>query len=209
MSYKEIVKHYEECFTKYGPNHRGVDWPNQKDLETRFKVMTDVIRHKDEPTTLLDFGCGPALLLKWLKTNPSGSVIKYIGCDLSQEFISFCQQNYPDEKFLCVDAIQHPQQLPVYDYAIMNGVLTMKVGLSHTNMWDYSKQLIKNVFGAAKKGVSVNFMSSYVDWERDDLFHLPIDEVAQFAVSNLTRHFVVRHDYGLYEYTVYLYKEPE
>ena len=56
------------------------------------------------------------------------------------------------------------------------------------------------------KGVAFNVMSKHVDWERDDLFHLPFDEMAGFVTRNLTRNFVIRNDYGLFEYTVYLYR---
>ncbi len=51
-------------------------------------------------------------------------------------------------------------------------------------------------------------MSKQVDWERDDLFHLPLDQMADFVCGNLSRNFVIRNDYGLYEYTTYVYREP-
>jgi hypothetical protein len=48
-------------------------------------------------------------------------------------------------------------------------------------------------------------MSKHVDWERDDLFHLPFDALGSFLREEVSRHFVIRHDYGLYEYTTYIY----
>jgi hypothetical protein len=47
-----------------------------------------------------------------------------------------------------------------------------------------------------------------VDWERDDLFHLPMDILADFLSREVSRHFAIRADYGLYEYTVHVYREP-
>ncbi len=52
-------------------------------------------------------------------------------------------------------------------------------------------------------------MSKYLDWERDDLFHLGFDDMASFLDSDISRHFVIRHDYELFEYTVYVYRESE
>jgi hypothetical protein len=49
-------------------------------------------------------------------------------------------------------------------------------------------------------------MSKQVDWERDDLFHLPLDVMSSFVSANLSRRFVVRHDYPLFEYTTYVYR---
>ena len=36
MRYGDIVKHYEECYKIHGDNHKGVDWPNQKDALKRY-----------------------------------------------------------------------------------------------------------------------------------------------------------------------------
>lgn len=50
-------------------------------------------------------------------------------------------------------------------------------------------------------------MSKQVDWERDDLFHVAFDSLAVFLASEVSRHFLIRHYYELYEYTVYVYRE--
>jgi hypothetical protein len=52
-------------------------------------------------------------------------------------------------------------------------------------------------------------MSKHVDWERDDLFHLPYDPLAAFLKAEISRHFVFRADYGLYEFTTFVYREAE
>jgi hypothetical protein len=35
---------------------------------------------------------------------------------------------------------------------------------------------------------------------------LPFDEMAAFVAQNLSRHFIVRHDYPGHEYTTYVYR---
>jgi SAM-dependent methyltransferase len=208
MTHHKIVEHYEDCFAKHGPNHLGVDWPNQRDLETRFKVMTDVILRQHYPCTLLDFGCGAGLLYKWITDKWFCPAVTYVGCDMSHKFIDFCKIEYPDTPFHQIDVIKNPESLPSFDYAIMNGVFTMRVGLSYDEMWSNFTQILTSIYQKATRGVAFNLMSKHVDWERDDLFHVPFDVLAQFLTKNLSRHFVIRNDYGLYEYTVYLYKEP-
>ena len=56
------------------------------------------------------------------------------------------------------------------------------------------------------KGIAFNIMSKLVDWERDDLFHVSMDELGLFLKNNLSRNFIIKNDYKLYEYTVYVYK---
>ena len=70
----------------------------------------------------------------------------------------------------------------------------------------YFKSVVRAVFAKAELGIAFNVMSKHVDWERDDLFHLPFDILAQFITRELTRNFIIRNDYGLYEYTTYVYR---
>ena len=88
----------------------------------------------------------------------------------------------------------------------MNGVLTEKHILSFDDMWKYAQLLIKLVFEKAKIGLAFNVMSKHVQWERNDLFHLPFDMLANFLDRDVTRNYIFRNDYGLYEYTAYIYK---
>jgi hypothetical protein len=88
----------------------------------------------------------------------------------------------------------------------MNGVFTEKLTLNHEEMFEYFKKLVKVVYNHANVGIALNVMSKQVDWERDDLFHLSLDELAWFVKEELSRKFIIRNDYGLYEYTIYILK---
>jgi hypothetical protein len=48
---------------------------------------------------------------------------------------------------------------------------------------------------------------THLDWQRDDLFHVSFDSMAQFLTKRISRHFQFRQDYGLYEFTTYAYRE--
>jgi hypothetical protein len=65
---------------------------------------------------------------------------------------------------------------------------------------------LKTLWLKTNKGISFNVMSKLVDWERDDLFHVSMDEIGLFLKNNLSKNFVIRNDYKLYEYTIYVYK---
>lgn len=117
-----------------------------------------------------------------------------------------CQAKYPDLAFYCCDILQPAADIPEFDYVVMNGVFTEKCSLSFGEMFEYVKQVLSKVFVFARIGLAFNVMSKQVDWERPDLFHLPLDTLADFLTSQLSRNFVIRNDYGLYEYTTYVYK---
>jgi len=50
-NYLAIVSHYESCLERHGDTHLGVDWPEKKDAETRYRVMLDVIKREDQGRT--------------------------------------------------------------------------------------------------------------------------------------------------------------
>jgi hypothetical protein len=52
-------------------------------------------------------------------------------------------------------------------------------------------------------------MSRHVDWERDDLFHWGFDEVAAFLIRDVSRHYSFRADYGLFEFTTFVWRSPQ
>lgn len=205
--YQAIVAHYEECLKKFGDTHQGVDWPNPEDARRRYQVMLDLIRPGGSEVSLLDFGCGAAHLKEYL-TQAGIPGIRYSGLDISQDFIDLCRRKFPGVDFYRADLLVSEGELPGFDFVVMNGVFTEKRSLSFDEMFAYFRKLLAKSFALAEKGLAFNVMSKHVDWERDDLFHLPFDRLAAFLRAEVTPHFVIRNDYGLYEYTVYLYHEP-
>jgi len=205
--YLDIVSHYESCFERHGDNHLGVDWPKKADVTRRHRIMLEVVKPnlRDGTVRLLDFGCGAAHLYEHIRDN--GIVdIEYSGLDLSDKFIELCRRKFPSHSFYCLDLLEENETLPRFDYIVMNGVFTEKRSLTFEEMFVYFKQLVKKVFEKAEIGIAFNVMSKHVDWERQDLFHLPFDELAAFLKQELSRNFIIRNDYGLYEYTTYVYR---
>lgn len=203
-NYSKIYQHYESCLEKHGDNHLGVDWPNLKDLYLRYKVMLNIIR-EDERIRILDFGCGTAMLNQYIIDNNIN--INYLGLDISHKFIEICKQKYPKINFYVLDILKNPELIPSYDYAICNGTFTEKRDLKQNEMFIFFTSIISLLFAKCKKGIAFNVMSNNVDYKKDDLFYVSHDELVNFIIKNLTRNYIIRNDYGLYEYTVYIYKE--
>lgn len=202
-----IVSHYEDCLDKHGDTYLGVDWPNPDDAITRYRVMLDLVpaSQTTKRVSLLDFGCGASHLYDYILANQLNH-IQYAGLDISEKFIRLSREKHPSTNYFCVDILNTRVQLPIFDYVVLNGVFTEKRELAHDEMWEYFKQMISKIFGFTGGGLAFNVMSSHVDWERDDLFHLPMDKLAAFLVKDISRDFVIRNDYHLYEYTTYVYR---
>lgn len=73
-------------------------------------------------------------------------------------------------------------------------------------MWSFLTSTIERVWPQVRRGIAFNVMSKVVDWERDDLFHVPMDDLARLLHRLSGRNVRFRADYGLYEYTAYAYR---
>ena len=202
--YEQITHCTESYFEREGDTPLGMGWPNIPDAVKRFDVMLDVIKDTTNPVTLLDFGCGTGHLFQHLESRPDLN-IQYHGIDLSPTFIETAKRKFPRSQFSQGDILKCPDILDNYDYAVINGVFTSKCQMKHDEMLNFVQQVLKLLFGRVKCGIAFNAMSKQVDWERDDLFHLPLDSIASFLCSELSRNFVIRNDYGLYEFTTFVY----
>jgi SAM-dependent methyltransferase len=209
--YIEIVEHYESCLAMHGDSHLGVDWPKAQDAETRYRVMLELIpapRHslvKVPNVRLLDFGCGASHLYEHIVANGVAG-IEYVGLDLSPKFVELSRKKFPENHYICADILEEPDAVLASDYIVMNGVFTEKRGLTFDEMLSYFELMLSAAFAKAERGIAFNVMSKHVDWEREDLFHLPFDTLARILIRALTRNFIIRNDYGLYEYTTYVYR---
>ena len=205
-NYLEIIEHYESCLVTHGDTHLGVDWPKADDAKTRYRVMLDLIRApRDRAVKVLDFGCGASHLYAYI-IDKEMKGIEYVGLDISSKFIELSRKKFPMNQYICADILENPAAVPSFDYIVMNGVFTEKRTLTFQEMLSYFQRTLIAVFEKAECGIAFNVMSKHVDWEREDLFHLPFDTLTRFLTSALTRNFVIRNDYGLYEYTTYVYR---
>lgn len=205
-----FIAHYESLYRQHGDSHLAVNWLDPAKARMRYGAMLDLIRPSDLPVTLLDFGCGLGHLYDCiLGYDLLRSKIEYSGLDVSKTFVQVCRGKYPDLTFYHLDIFQPDDlcQVPTFDYIVACGTFTERIATPWDDFWSYAQEAVRHLWSHTRKGLAFNVMSIHVDWERGDLFHLPFDLAASFVKQELSRHFLIRQDYGLYEYTIYVYKK--
>tara|TARA_B100001057_G_C22615787_1_gene858403 strand:+ start:31 stop:672 length:642 start_codon:yes stop_codon:yes gene_type:complete len=211
-SYETIYKNYEKLLGSETKPYSMVGWPNEKDLIKRYNIMFDSFSNfltENKEITLLDFGCGIAGFLKYLKSLNSSENINYIGMDVSKKFIDYSKELYPKEKFLVADLIANPELMPRVDVTIINGVFTQKFNLDNHSMLNFLKKIVKIIFNKTKYCIALNVMSNCVDYKKKGAFHLKYDDFSKFITDELSKKYIFRNDYLPYEYTTYIYKDYE
>jgi len=168
--------------------------------------MLDLLRSVSD-VTLLDFGCGASHFHEFIRRRGLNG-IRYSGLDVSPPFLELSRRKFPEVTYYSADLLDDEAAVSVFDYVVMNGIFTYRARLSDDQMFDYMCRLLRRVASRAKVGLAFNAMSTHVDTTRADLFHLSLDRVLGFLSREISRHVVVRHDYSLYEFTVYVYVEP-
>jgi SAM-dependent methyltransferase len=206
--YRRLIGAWEDGVLRHGASPRALGWPTNVSLVTHFDVMLDIARRETAGFSLLDLGCGTGLLLDYLQARTDLPPIAYKGVDVSPMIIDVARQQWPDHDFEVRDILAEPFAEASFDYTIVDGVCTTKAELSQAEMEAFAKALMTAAWRSTRKALAINFMSIHVDWTRDDLFHWPIDAAVAHCKRELSRHVAIRADYGAWEYTLQVYREP-
>ena len=206
--YLFVSKQVEHLFQKHGDTHTGLGYPKPDGYQERQKVFLDIMRFdalKPAIPKVLEIGCATGVLLDYYVGSDLGPM-DYRGVDLSGPMLATARKKHHNYVFIEGDPFDR-RDIWIWnpDYVIMGSIFTWRPGISELEMRQYMLDLIKLAFSKCNRGIVFNVMSKHVDWERDDLFHVPFDDLASILGKELCRNYIFRADYGLYEYTTYVY----
>jgi SAM-dependent methyltransferase len=207
--YKSLITLVEKYFSEHGDSHQGLGYPKADGFHERYRVFLDVMKLRPEgekPVKLLDVGCATGVVLDEIKASGQTG-ISYRGVDLSPLMIKTAREKHPEADFVLGDPFDLKEVWEDEpDYVILGGLFQCRLQMSQEEMTDYMVRMLRLAFTHCRQGMVFNVMSVHVDWQREDLFHVGFDEMADLLQANLNRNYVFRADYGLYEYAVYVYK---
>jgi hypothetical protein len=195
-----VIGRYHELIIKYGYSPKSVGWP-KGDPDFRFHILTSIAEFKNGDT-LLDLGCGFGDLYSFLKRYWPN--VKYTGIDFNAELIKEGKKVYPNADLRVGDIIQ--EDFGVFDWVVGCGIFNSR--LPETSNEYSIKSTVQKMFEIAQKGVSINFLSTYVDYTNSRAYHVSPEWAFSFA-KTLTKRVSLRHDYMPYDFCVYLYKNAE
>lgn len=207
-----IARYYSEALERHGDTAQGAGWPNEADRLTRFDVMAGIAGPGITDASVCDMACGTGALLTHLQATGRAPA-HYLGVDIDPAAIAEARAKHagnPAATFLERDILAAPAPAlpePV-DYILVNGLFTVRAGVSEEAMWSFMETCLSTLWPFARRGLAFNVMSAVVDWTREDLFHVPMDALCRTLFPLAGRRVVLRNDYDLYEYTAYMHRDP-
>ena len=203
----ELERHYSAKFSLHGPCSEGVDWgSDEANTALRYEKMLAITAGCPKPTpSLLDVGCGyGGLYLHSIKKNVT---LDYSGIDAAESMIQWAKANIPSGQFIHGDMLE-VQFDRKFDYLVCNGILTQKLEVPTFQMDLFAGELIRRMFDLCNFGIALNMITTKVNYFSNNLYYRDPVEMLSWCLSEITAHVKLDHAYPLYEYTVYLYREP-
>ncbi|MEN8161169.1 MAG: class I SAM-dependent methyltransferase [Myxococcota bacterium] len=197
-----VVAHYEAALRRHGPSARGVDWKDEESQQLRFALLSEVCDL--EGKSLHEIGAGVGHFCDFLREHRRS--VDYSGSDLSEAMMEAARARHPDVCFERRDVLTDPPQRS-YDVVACSGVFHVKLQHSEAEWLSFVHATLRRMFEMCRIAIAFNLMSDRVDFRSNDLFYADAGETLDFCRGELSRFVTLRHDYPLYEYTVYVYRE--
>jgi len=204
---KALAEHYAEKFSAHGATSEGVDWgPDEAKAFLRYDKMLSVADFANgKRASLLDVGCGYGGLRQYASSRNID--LDYTGIDVAANMTEWARANLPDASFIHGDVLDHKFDRE-FDYVVCNGILTQKLEASGIEMDQFAARLIRRMFSLCTIGAAFNVMTTKVNYTVDNLYYRDPAELFSWCLNEITPHVKLDHSYPLYEYTVYLYRNP-
>lgn len=197
---EKLVTLYNGRFEKKGRDVSTVGWGSIESQLLRFEMIT---RGLDlDGKSILDVGCGLGDLATFLGKNVN--TFRYTGIDVATRLIEDARSAHKAEhiSFISGDFLQ-VEPLGTYDFVFCSGSLNYRFQENE----ELARSFILKMTECAEEAVSINFLSTYVDFEQPINYHYSPEKLFEYAKA-LSDHVSLFHDYSLREFTIQIRMFP-
>ncbi|MEW5850551.1 MAG: methyltransferase domain-containing protein [Myxococcota bacterium] len=201
--HQDVARYYEAKLAEHGPTHRGVDWNSGESQALRFEQLARIL--PAEGFSVLDVGCGYGGLRTFL--GQRRREFRYVGYDISPQMVASARGLHPDGNTRFTSSWDEVEEC---DYSVASGIFNVRLEHSDGVWRDYILDTLLQLHQRARVGWAANFLTSYSDppKRRANLYYADPCFILDWLQRNISRHVALLHDYGLYEFTVLVRRNP-
>jgi len=192
----DISKFYNSKFQEYGPDIKAVGWSTPESQVQRYLTLLNGADIKGR--SIIDLGCGLGGLIPILK-RLAGDDFQYLGIDVSEAFVSFCEQNFHGENLRFSGGNFLELDLQESDFVFASGVFTLNI----PGMREYASMCLDKMFSLSRIACAANFLSDRADYQLDKNLHYDPTDVLNSALA-LTPNVKLIHGTPKFEFSVIL-----
>lgn len=193
-----IIDRYNQRLAVHGATIATMASGTEARRDIRFRVMTEIGLEPGD--VILDLGCGFGDFVNYLDRHKLS--VDYVGYDINPALVEVARARYPERRFEVRDVLH--DDFPEFDYILSSSCFNLP--LQYEDNYEFVKRLLYTCYKHVRKGVSIDFLSSYVDFHSKEGFHYDPEKVFKISKS-ITKRVNLRHDYPLFEFNMYLYKD--
>ena len=198
-------KIYRELYQKYKGTPMAVSSESLEHKKIRFKNICDIFIN-EESFTLHEVGMGIADMNQYIIDFYPKKKVVYSGTEILEEYVKEAEIRFPHSKFFHRD-IAESSFKDTYDFIVLSGVFHQRRESSIRDWENFSQNILRNTFKMCHKGIAFNFISPFVDFYQTQVYYANLPKLLNFINDDLSRFFEIKHNYALFEFTVYVYKE--
>lgn len=199
LDQQRIVERYDERLAKHGPTIEALAAGTRERQFLRFDVLRAIGDLRSR--SVLDLGCGFGDLLNFLAEQEI-EVSEYWGIDINPKLLERAREVHVGRRFECRDILREPPDEGSVDYVLSSSAFNNAFG--HADNYEVVREVLRVCHRAARRGVAINLMTDYVDFRSPEAFYYSPERIFSIAKS-LCRRVTLRHDYPLFDFTIYLY----
>lgn len=195
---QQAMKRYAERLRRLGPGAEALGWRDRAQQELRFQILASGAQPL-AGKSVLDIGCGFGDLYHYLSAG--GVDVRYTGCDISPEILAVARERHPGLTVEERDVLEDPYPDEAFDYVFLSGIFNRRLSDNE----GFLERLLACAYRTCAVAVCANMTTDQVDYRDDHLYYFNPEGVVRFCRS-LSRFVALRHDYPLFEFTVFIYQ---
>lgn len=201
-----VADYYAGKVTAHGSTPSGVDWNSGESQQLRFAQLLRILPPDSAPVMLDDYGCGYGALLEYLQATGRTSV-DYLGLDIAAPMISAAQARHRTDSNRFHLGACSPRRP---DFAVASGIFNVCPGISLDQWEAHIATTLDLLHASTTRGFAFNCLTSYSDADkrRDHLYYGDPCFYFDLCKRLYARNVALLHDYGLYEFTLLVRKDP-